>query len=616
MSNKKGLIAGIVAGALVLGGGVTAFAIANHNKVKVEDVSVEETVTDLDAENAGGLGDVSSMTDAATATEAESVDEDANLTPLMASLKGLVAENGVAETGLFEGHTVNATTYWEHVDFGYTSTGVLEAEILEQDPSMMLVYYIGSDSKINVALYKDNGGEVTEVANMPLSYTGIYESHTDFLVSNDIVNFFGTEGLMSAKTVVKDGVTYILTLNNSWFISSEIYNSGSERGYTPETSNFSQLAIYKVNPDGIEGCYQVRYSAYGMDGAGQIFVTDFADNILEEYHYGDLGDDPHTLENFMGEYDQAMANIGFPELTNTDNFTLTHEGCLGDGVSWNLHWDCNTNLAEGDDVVTLELTENSNVEENWRDWKVEEPVAEEAPAEAPTAGVVDTPSQSFEEADARYAAFFANEYAELDDSLYLSSNGVAVKYAFADLDKDGLDEMLIGDDQGVYAIVSETDGTYNVSEVCGWMIQYGAVSGEYLGSGCFKNDASNGNNYGGEFRIDVVWKYSGNLHACGVLARLSASWDPNNIGENLNNWELYVANDENNIVGDDYADAGSLTPDNLDYTYKYIDYGNNYNFTDDGELETNDLIDTFNSVVDSRKADGAMSALDWHDVPQ
>ena len=66
MSNKKGLIAGIVAGALVLGGGVTAFAIANHNKVKVKDVSVEETVTDLDAENAGGFTDVSSMTDAAS----------------------------------------------------------------------------------------------------------------------------------------------------------------------------------------------------------------------------------------------------------------------------------------------------------------------------------------------------------------------------------------------------------------------------------------------------------------------------------------------------------------------------------------------------------------------
>ena len=616
MNKKTGLIAGILAGVFVVGGGITAFAIANHNNVKVTDVSTNESVMDLDADTTGSNTEIASITDSASMTEAEEVvDEEANLSPLMKTLKGIVTEKGAAATGVFEGSTVNATTYWQYVDFGYTSTGVLEAEILEQDPSLMLVYYLGTDSYINVALYKESGGEVAEISNMPLSHKDLFDMDVNFLASNDIINAFGTEGIMSAKTISKDGETYLVALNNDWFVSSDNYYSDSQRGYTAESTNHSQLDIYKVNADGIQGLYQVKYSAYGMDGAGQIFVSDFANNILEEYHYGDLEENPHTLENFMGEYNQAMANIGFPELTNTDNFTLTQQGCLGDVVSWQLHWDCNTHLDEGDNVVTLELNENSAVEESWRDWAPEVPVAEESTStDAAAAGTFDAPSQSFEDDEARYAAFFVNEYAEFDDSMYLSMNGIAAKYAYADLDKDGLDEMLIGDDYGVYAVISESGGAYNRSEVCGWRIQYGATPCEYLGSGCFKNSVSNGNNYGGEFMIEIVWKYNNALQNCGILARLSSSWDPNNLNENLNNWELYVANDETNLVGSDNSDTW-LTPDNLDYTYSYIDYGNNYNFTDDGELESNDLIDSFNSVVSSHTADGAMNALTWYPVP-
>ena len=49
MNKKTGLIAGILAGVFVVGGGITAFAIANHNNVKVTDVSTNESVMDLEA---------------------------------------------------------------------------------------------------------------------------------------------------------------------------------------------------------------------------------------------------------------------------------------------------------------------------------------------------------------------------------------------------------------------------------------------------------------------------------------------------------------------------------------------------------------------------------------
>ena len=608
MSNKKGLIAGIVAGALVLGGGVTAFAIANHNKVKVEDVSVEETVTDLDAENAGGLTDVSSMTDAASVTEAASADE--TLTPLMAALKAEAEAKGVAEVGLFEGTSLNAENSEKKVDFGYTSTGVLEAETLEQDPSLMLVYYLGADSRMNVALYKDNGTEATCVSDIPLSYETIYEQKFNYLVSNELVNVGGTEGFLSAKTIQKDGVTYLVTENNNWYVTENMYQSDVELTIKPDTRNYGSFAIYKVTADGIEGLYKMQHSAYGMDGGGSIEVLDFNNELLEEYRYGDLGDNPHTLEYFMDEYNQAVTNIGFPELTNEDKFALVMQGVLGEGKSWNIHWKCNTHLAEGDNSVGLEISENSTVSANWREWELEAPVAEEATS-TDAAGTVsfDTPSQSVEEDEARYSAFFANNYAEFDDSMYLSVNGIAVRYAYADLDKDGLDEMLIGDNEGVYAVITEVAGAYNISKVCGWRVQYGATPCEYLGGGCFVGDASNGNNYGGEFRIDYLLKYNGALHDCGVLARLSSSWDPNSVGDNLNNWELYVANDENSLLSRD----DSFDPGNASYTYSYIDYGKNYNFVD-GELESNDLMDQFYSLVAQHTGEGALESLTWYEL--
>lgn len=214
--------------------------------------------------------------------------------------------------------------------------------------------------------------------------------------------------------------------------------------------------------------------------------------------------------------------------------------------------------------------------------------------------------------DDRYRAFFETQYSNLDDSLFLSVNGINTLYAYTDLNADGSNELLIGDNAGVYAVVTEVGGTYNVTEVCGWRVQYGAEPGEYIGNGCFLSSIYNGNNYGGEFSVDVLWKYDSSINNLGILARLSGSWDPTNFTDNFSKWELYTVIDEN---GELASDAYSFTPDIANYTYSLLDYGDNYTFAD-GELVPNEMMAEFNSYADARRAGDPMSALVWLPVSE
>ena len=222
-----------------------------------------------------------------------------------------------------------------------------------------------------------------------------------------------------------------------------------------------------------------------------------------------------------------------------------------------------------------------------------------------TSYAVDTSSN-----DARYSAFFENEYPEYDERLYLSANGINVLYAYADLDNNGSDELLIGDPLGVYLVVTEVDGTYNVSEIYGWIIQYGAEPVEYIGNGCFLCSVYNGNNYGGEFCIDALWRYDTELEGLGILARISGSWDPDNLTDNLSKWELYIADDENAGLS---TDLYSFTQDIPGYTYSMIDYGDNYQFVD-GERAYNELEQQFYDYVDSHRTEDTLTELNWMPV--
>ena len=213
--------------------------------------------------------------------------------------------------------------------------------------------------------------------------------------------------------------------------------------------------------------------------------------------------------------------------------------------------------------------------------------------------------------DERFSAFFENEYPNLNNSMMLDINGIQVMYAYADLDQDGINELLIGDIEGVYAVVSEADGLYHVTELNGWRTQFGAVPCEYIGNGCFLTSIYNGNNYGGEFCVDVLWRYDSSTEVGRVvLARLSGSWDPSNLSENLSKWELYVAVDENGTLSEN---SDGFTPDDPNYTYSMIDFGDNYQF-ENGERVYNEIEQQFYSYVDAHRSENPMAEMVWMPV--
>ncbi len=265
---------------------------------------------------------------------------------------------------------------------------------------------------------------------------------------------------------------------------------------------------------------------------------------------------------------------------------------------------------------TTEETTESETEETSEETTTEETTEatiESSEETEPVAVNPDAPSVSFEDDEARYAAFFENEYAGLDDSMYWTANSIPVRYAYADLDGNGSDELLFGDDYGVYCVVTEIDGSYDVANVNGWRIQYGATPGEYIGNGCFVCGISNGNNYGGEFSVDVIYKYSGELNGMGIVARLSGSWDPDHPQDNLSMYELYVATDENALASAD--DVFSFSPSMEGYEYSVLDYGDNLNYID-GELDPNELQSEFMNIQQEHTFNDALATHEWRLVSE
>lgn len=236
-------------------------------------------------------------------------------------------------------------------------------------------------------------------------------------------------------------------------------------------------------------------------------------------------------------------------------------------------------------------------------------VSEEEPAPEPEAATETDAPQDFSAEDDRFRGFFENEYATFADELLITQNGIEAKYAYVDMDGDGTYELLIGDDYGIFAIVSEAGGAYQISKVNGWLRQYGAESSEYIGNGCVVTDLNLGNNYGGESGVKILWKYNGAIGQAGVVARLSDSWATDTPSDELpqNCWDLYVVNDEGNTIYDDEA-----VKSDPNYTYSHDDYGEYYNR--DTEQYENDCSIAFYSLVDSHRGSDTLDSYTWTNV--
>ena len=226
--------------------------------------------------------------------------------------------------------------------------------------------------------------------------------------------------------------------------------------------------------------------------------------------------------------------------------------------------------------------------------------------------VKETASQSLEEDEERYREFFENYYDKYSSDLFFDVYNVKAMYAYADLDKDGLDELIIGDKLGAYAVITETNGAYNESKVAGWRLQDGYNNADYYGNGIFEVEVSNGNNYGDEFVVLYVWKYDSSLKNCGLLERLSSCWDTQFPEFNLNNWMLYFAKDENDLS---ICNIFSDLEGDEKYSFTSIDYGSNYEFDyETGRFIGNEIVEKYYEVIDRHAAGKEPMGFDWMPV--
>ena len=267
-------------------------------------------------------------------------------------------------------------------------------------------------------------------------------------------------------------------------------------------------------------------------------------------------------------------------------------------------------------TATTEATTEESVEETSEETTEEtseetteettEETNEETEAEIENDGNMDRQACSNEEDDARYMAFFQNEYAALADRLYIDTN-YDVDIAYVDLDGNGADELLIGIESeygdGVFCVVTEVDGTYNVAEVYGWAIQHGAMPGEYLGNGHFEGRIGNGNNYGGESQIYSVFEYDTALQNCGVVARYSESFGDNETCTA----QLYTRETEDSVM---YSDVFNFEPGIPGYSYE----SSTYNYLEDRDRPVEDA---YNHIVDMYSTcDEPYSVLTWRPVTE
>ena len=99
--------------------------------------------------------------------------------------------------------------------------------------------------------------------------------------------------------------------------------------------------------------------------------------------------------------------------------------------------------------------------------------------------LLEPPSCEIEYDDNRYGAYFTDQYMDTVGVRLGEAYASALMFCYSDLDRDGDDELLIGDSSGIYAVVSEDSGIYTESLIWGFNLSQGPVGVEYIGSEYF-----------------------------------------------------------------------------------------------------------------------------------
>ncbi len=603
----------IAAVSLVLIVGIVILAVklssSNRNRAdegeKYGSNAGSDSLVDLDKLTEEASTEVVTETEAAT----EAVVEE-KTSVMLAKLQALGEEIGYCTMGEFGADKYdkipNETGSCEaYLKSNYAETGILTAKIdsFFSDSEAMIVF-VNKEDGIYAQLYveKDGAAELAAEKSLNVTFGDVKlgtqtEDGCDVYAANDKEYMF---------KIVKSGDKVKLVI----YSKTVAYDTDSHK-----------ITVYDINESGIEFVYSAMMSP------ALIFSPDFGDDcgihIISYDADNKYIDNEERKTNYHGDegvaaFNEHLAEVGIAdEVKVADNF-------------WQLHqerkWDYYVITAEEADLYIGAYQENRYTEDimfphnpklvlgdNSTDlagnawWRAG--ANEDKPEEKPAAGAEgDRTPASFDEQDARYAGFFANEYAALADELMISQNGIPAKYTYYDLDCDGVFELLIGDGAGVFAVVSEKDGAFTVKDIYGWENHFGPSVAEYIGNGCFTSGGYYGNNYGGDFTDSYLWKYVNQEVGCRELAKMGGMWNMNTPSDELPTscWTLYTVVDETipRVDGDYSGDPN--------YIRDYVDYGSYMN-RETQEYE-NDVTAKFNVLVEENKGTDSLAGIEWKDL--
>ncbi|SCY07795.1 hypothetical protein SAMN02910451_01305 [Butyrivibrio hungatei] len=218
------------------------------------------------------------------------------------------------------------------------------------------------------------------------------------------------------------------------------------------------------------------------------------------------------------------------------------------------------------------------------------------------------------EDDKRYRAFFEKEFTDMVSDLWRTIYRPSFLFTYADLDYDGSNELIIGNEEGIFFVITEIDGKYNKSGSYGWLKQYGPLPSRYVGNGYFITYYCDNSGMNSE-----LTHYDSAIQNIGITAAFEARKD---------GWDLYILSKGGtpnifkvNEYSGDYDEA--------DYTHSFLDYDDAHDcdydklkYFDDGYwhgdayglIDLNELGRKYTDLVASKESADRLEDLTWRPV--
>jgi hypothetical protein len=213
--------------------------------------------------------------------------------------------------------------------------------------------------------------------------------------------------------------------------------------------------------------------------------------------------------------------------------------------------------------------------------------------------------------DKRYSAFFEDEFIDMASDMWSPVSKPSFLFSYIDLDKDGSDELVIGDEEGIYFVITEIDGKYNISGSYGWQNQHGPLPARYVGDGYFINF------YWGTSSITTeLTHYEPSIKNMGIIARLEGDegWNLDILSEGRTPNVFAVKEYDETLDESNYTHYQDDEPQASDYIeLKYFDseywHGDGY-----GCIDNSEICQRYIDLVASKEESNILEELEWRPV--